>query len=197
MTRNPPYDRDTALEAAETLFRHKGYHATSLKDLEVALNMRPGSIYAAFKSKENLFLLALDRYARKEQASLACQLEEGQEALQIVQAHIRAIAAEWAAEEFGGCFLVNTLLEVTPEQDTIRDRAQTLAREVQSAFRDTFQHAIDAGELPADTDPAALAQWYQMQVFGLRVLCSMTLNCADIIDAAESVAQSIENKRAA
>lgn len=31
-------------------------------DLETALNMKPGSIYAAFTNKETLHLLALERY---------------------------------------------------------------------------------------------------------------------------------------
>ena len=33
MARAASYDRDTAIEAAMTLFWRKGYHATSLKDL--------------------------------------------------------------------------------------------------------------------------------------------------------------------
>ncbi|MGV8985829.1 MAG: TetR/AcrR family transcriptional regulator [Cypionkella sp.] len=61
MTRAAPYDRDTALNAAVSLFWNKGFHATSLKDLETTLHMNPGSIYAAFSSKENLYLLALER----------------------------------------------------------------------------------------------------------------------------------------
>ena len=68
MTRMPAYDRDAALEAAIRLFWAKGYHATSLKDLENALNMRPGSIYAAFKSKQALFLAAMERYFEKMQS---------------------------------------------------------------------------------------------------------------------------------
>ncbi|MDO7728229.1 MAG: TetR/AcrR family transcriptional regulator, partial [Loktanella sp.] len=62
MTRAQPYNRDAAIDAAMTLFWQKGYHATSLKDLEGALSMKPGSIYAAFSSKENLFNLSLERY---------------------------------------------------------------------------------------------------------------------------------------
>ena len=44
MSRSAPYDRDTALAAAMDLFWEKGFHATSLKDLETALEMKPGSI---------------------------------------------------------------------------------------------------------------------------------------------------------
>ena len=55
MARKAGYDREKVLDKALELFWAKGYHGTSLKDLEVALDMRPGSIYAAFGSKEALF----------------------------------------------------------------------------------------------------------------------------------------------
>ena len=58
MARAAPYDRDATLDAAMSLFWERGYHATSLKDLEAALSMKPGSIYAAFKSTSWPTLLA-------------------------------------------------------------------------------------------------------------------------------------------
>ena len=73
MARTASYDRDQALDAAMTLFWLKGYHATSLKDLEGALKMKPGSIYAAFQSKEALFRATLERYC----ARMAKDLDAG------------------------------------------------------------------------------------------------------------------------
>ena len=64
MGRPPSYDRDTALDTAMHLFWRQGYQGTSLKDLENALSMRPGSIYAAFHSKEALYRECLARYNR-------------------------------------------------------------------------------------------------------------------------------------
>jgi len=63
MPRQPLHDRQRSLGRAVDIFWAQGFHATSLKDLERALDMRPGSIYAAFGSKEGLFNEALDRYA--------------------------------------------------------------------------------------------------------------------------------------
>ncbi|MGB2139878.1 MAG: helix-turn-helix domain-containing protein, partial [Psychrobacter sp.] len=51
MSRTTLYNRQEALDRAVKLFWHKGFHATSLKDIEQALDMRPGSIYAAFGNK--------------------------------------------------------------------------------------------------------------------------------------------------
>ena len=62
MPRTPQFHRETALNNALQLFWRQGYHATSMKDIEEAMDMRPGSIYAAFGNKESLFKEALDSY---------------------------------------------------------------------------------------------------------------------------------------
>ena len=59
MARHARYDRKTALEKAVGLFWEKGYHGSSMKQIEQALDMRPGSIYATFGSKDGLFSEAL------------------------------------------------------------------------------------------------------------------------------------------
>ena len=70
MPRKAAFDRHAALERAMTLFWTRGYAGTSLKDVEAALDMRPGSIYAAFGSKENLFRSALTLYGERSRAAL-------------------------------------------------------------------------------------------------------------------------------
>ncbi|MBC7184501.1 MAG: helix-turn-helix transcriptional regulator, partial [Marinobacter sp.] len=59
MARHARYDRKTALGKAVGLFWEKGYHGSSMKQIEQALDMRPGSIYATFGSKDGLFSEAL------------------------------------------------------------------------------------------------------------------------------------------
>ncbi|MDA6076603.1 helix-turn-helix domain containing protein [Edwardsiella anguillarum] len=58
------HNRDAALQQAVALFWRRGYFATSMKEIEQALNMRPGSIYAAFGNKAALFSSALTRYTQ-------------------------------------------------------------------------------------------------------------------------------------
>src|SRR5215475_13264083 len=56
------FDRDAALEAAMLLFWRKGYGETSMPDLCEAMGVRSPSLYAAFGSKEALYLEAVERY---------------------------------------------------------------------------------------------------------------------------------------
>src|ERR1700733_15269525 len=56
------FDIDRALERAMELFWRQGYEGTSLADLTRELGVTRPSLYAAFESKEGLFLKALDLY---------------------------------------------------------------------------------------------------------------------------------------
>ena len=58
------FDRNAALEAAMVLFWRKGFSATSMTDLCEAMGVSSPSLYAAFGSKEALYLEALEHYVR-------------------------------------------------------------------------------------------------------------------------------------
>ena len=58
------FDRDAALEAAMLLFWRKGFAATSMSDLCDAMGISSPSLYAAFGSKEALYLEAVEHYVR-------------------------------------------------------------------------------------------------------------------------------------
>src|ERR1700753_840134 len=63
MGRPREFDREAALEAALQLFWRKGYLATSMNDLCEAMGIRSPSLYAAFGSKEDLYVEAVQRYS--------------------------------------------------------------------------------------------------------------------------------------
>lgn len=58
------FDRDKALQDAMLLFWRQGYLATSMNDLCEAMHIRSPSLYAAFGSKEDLYLEAVKLYTR-------------------------------------------------------------------------------------------------------------------------------------
>src|SRR3984957_21258566 len=56
------FDREAALQAAMLAFWRKGFAAASMNDLCDAMGIRSPSLYAAFGSKEALYLEAIERY---------------------------------------------------------------------------------------------------------------------------------------
>src|SRR3954470_19679821 len=56
------WDRAEVLASAMRLFRYRGYLGASVRDIEEATGLHPGSLYRVFQSKEGLFCAALDAY---------------------------------------------------------------------------------------------------------------------------------------
>lgn len=168
MKRARPYDRDTALDAALDLFWTKGYHATSLKDLEAALNMKPGSIYAAFSSKEALFLSALERYFHQNQSGLRSMAEEAESPLQGLADQLRSLGRDGGLE-CRACMLIKTLLDATSSETAIAAQTRLYLDQMKAEFAAVFGLAKSRGELPPDADCDRLARKYQSDIMALKI----------------------------
>ncbi|WCR15087.1 TetR/AcrR family transcriptional regulator [Paracoccus seriniphilus] len=169
MARTPSYDREQALDAAMTLFWRKGYHATSLKDLETTLRMKPGSIYAAFQSKEALFRATLDRYAARMADDMQATVSGADSALTGLQKQLLSLADLTPRDKPStACMLVKSLLEVSQEGE-LRDIVRTHLDRVQQSLTEAVRAAQDAGELPQSLEPERVARRLQTYIFGLKI----------------------------
>lgn len=196
MARTASYDRDTALDAAMSLFWAKGYHATSLKDLEATLNMKPGSIYAAFSSKENLYLLALKRYFETFRAKFCEQMEQAPSPLTGLADNFRSYARlseEDAARQ--ACMLTKTLVDTRSTDPAIAERTRDYLARMREEMAAIFEKAKALGELPSDADPNRLARRYQANVAALRFELHQGAAEQEIAALAEDMAQEIERLR--
>lgn len=169
MARTASYDRDAALTAAMTLFWTKGFHATSLKDLEAVLGMKPGSIYAAFQSKEALFRATLDRYADRMTAELQALIAQSGSPVMALRQHLEGLADLTPCDRPStACMLVKSLLEV-PQDGELRAFIVAHLDRVEQLIGTALQTAQAVGELPAEADTARLARRIQTYIFGLKV----------------------------
>lgn len=170
MARAAAYDREKALDAALNLFWAKGYNATSLKDLEEALGMRPGSIYVAFHSKEALFRATLDRYADRMVNDLSARLDASGSMLDVLRDYLLSLGGlDPQGKPSTACMLVKSLLEISTGNPELRGVVLTHLARVEEAMAQGFERARQAGEIAPNTDPARLARRMQTYVFGLKV----------------------------
>ncbi len=167
MPRRPSFDRQELIERARDVFWKQGWAGTSLKDLEKILDLRPGSFYAAFGSKDALYELALDSYAG-----------EGKSRLKALAAEIGPLAAlkahpKWVAtnkqNEVRACMLAKTFLELHASNHPLAARASAHLASMEALFTDLFAQAQKAGEISVEHDPAKLARRYQSDLLGMRV----------------------------
>lgn len=152
------------------LFWEKGYHATSLKDLEAALSMKPGSIYAAFTSKENLYLESLERYFLQGRETVETLLAEAPSPMGALADHLRHYVVPQARLGRGrSCMIVKTLIDATTRDQAIARRAGVYLDAMRDAFAEGFARAIRLKELPEHADPDRLARRYQANIAALRI----------------------------
>ncbi|MEC9434246.1 MAG: TetR family transcriptional regulator [Pseudomonadota bacterium] len=197
--------REAALGAALALFRRTGWRATSTRELERALDMRPGSIYAAFGSKLGLYREALDRYAATtgEEYDRAV---DGRGPLAGLAEFARAVGRRMAGPPQGrACLLVRTLMECAGAEPELRAEADRLLARFEARLAARFEAARAEGELPPDADPARLARRMQARLMGLRAYaqredCGATVAMREGAGAAaqelaEELAEEIEAMR--
>jgi AcrR family transcriptional regulator len=154
------YDPATALAQATAVFWNQGYAETSLDDLSRAMGMNRPSLYGAFGDKKSLYLAALAQYGEAGRQAIERALGQPESLRAALQRFYAAAIDLYLTGEEGarGCLLIGTATTEAVLDPEIRAalRDSLLGFEAQVAAR--LQHAKDAGDLPADAHPAALAK---------------------------------------
>lgn len=198
MARHARYERKTALEKAVGLFWEKGYHGSSMKQIEQALDMRPGSIYATFGSKDGLFSEALAAYAEQGGRELALHLKGFDSIVEGLQEHLRGIASSCGDENAApsrACLIVKTLLESSNTHPALADQANSILAAIEQSIAELLEQARVKGELVQSTDSRRLARLLQAQIMGLRSMGERNLDPQTMRNLGDDVAAILDGYR--
>jgi AcrR family transcriptional regulator len=155
------FDRDTALETAMHVFWERGYEAASISDLTSAMGITPPSLYTAFGDKEQLFLEAIERYALGYGSAGARALNEEPTARGAIERWLLEAANELTQPcHPKGCMVVMAATNCSAAAERVQDALLLRRTEAIANVGRRIQGGIDGGELPADTDPQDLANFY-------------------------------------
>ncbi|MGO4293254.1 TetR/AcrR family transcriptional regulator [Chitinophaga sp. RAB17] len=166
MARLKEFDPEERLEKAKQLFWAKGYNATSMKDLVVAMKLNPGSIYDTFGGKEQLFLECLKRYSAEK---LSAFQEGGQmtgSPLEVLENMLRKGAAA-ILKDGKACLVVKSCFELGRKNKEVHAIITAQANGIIAVFEELLEKAQQAGEIAADKDPKDLARFLYMGYNGL------------------------------
>ncbi|MEZ9832228.1 TetR/AcrR family transcriptional regulator [Vibrio breoganii] len=170
------FDRDDVINKAKDLYWEKGYHGTSMRALQDALDMRPGSIYAAFGSKDNLFKEAIQRYAEEGGEILNHSLESSDSNIGGLKKFIKTIIIDGRESAPSGmCMVVKSVAELTEtDNPELLALAKQLLGNVEAELASILTKAMEAGEIRSGKDPIELARYVQVQIIGLRTFARAT-----------------------
>ncbi|MFD8721216.1 TetR/AcrR family transcriptional regulator [Streptomyces sp. NPDC059629] len=169
MARIREFDMDQAVDRAMDLFWRRGYAETSLQDLLKELSIGSGSFYAAFGSKEQLYIRSLDRYISVQGGDLEATLDGTPGIRPAVRRVLTSLIEADLADPTRGCLVVNTATECG-DQPLAADRVSTAIRQVESSLAGALERAQARGEISPEKNPGELARFLTTFIQGIRIV---------------------------
>ncbi|MAI36005.1 TetR/AcrR family transcriptional regulator [Alteromonas sp.] len=162
------YAQEDAVEKATILFWKKGFQGSGMRDIQQALDMRPGSIYARFQNKEGLFKLVVEQYVAHSKDKLQNVAESDTPLLSLREFFKTALINPDELRYMRQCLLVKSITEL----ELIGDLGKKAVLEgmvlLNNSFANIIEKAIETKELQDTTPVAFAADWLQNQFVGLR-----------------------------
>jgi TetR/AcrR family transcriptional repressor of nem operon len=171
MARPREFDEAAVMDAAIDRFWHRGYEATSVRDLAACMGISGPSLYNSFGNKRKLFAMALERYLEQSARARIRRLEATLPPKQAVRRFIEEII-ERSLNDRGrrGCFLINSALEVAPHDKALGALIADRLGEIETFFRKSIEAAQADGTVPPNRSSEDLARLLLGVLLGIRVL---------------------------
>ena len=184
------FDIDVALEQALLLFWRKGYLGTSLTDLTEAMGINRPSLYAAFGNKETLFRKALDRYRDQRATYVRDALEEPTVRRVIERMMQGVVDLVTNPDNPSSCLVAQSLLACADPDDPLHQELVERRAADELVIRDRFERAVSEGDLPPDSDPAALARFVLPVNSGLSVQAAGGASRTELLQIVQTALQA-------
>src|SRR3954452_22562197 len=145
--------RRTILLAAAELATTRGLEGLSIGELARHIGMSKSSLYAHFKSKEELELATIETAAEIFVRDVLGPAGESPGGLPRVLALSEAFLRHLERRVFpGGCFFATVAVQLASRPGRPHDRVMALQRRWLDQFAEALRQAVAGGELPRDTD---------------------------------------------
>lgn len=181
------FDRDAALTAATRLFWERGYEATSVGELTEAMDIRPGSLYAAFGDKKSLFREVVHSYGRSPVgAFMGVALDEEPTAQGAFTRILREAAVVYTDPSHpAGCLTISAATNVTPQDAEVAAFLRDLRNRNLDVFQARLETARQAGELPSTANPRAMAAYFAAVIQGMSQRACDGATATELTETAE------------
>ena len=169
MANKVKFERENVIRVASQLFWEKGFTATSTRDLQEAINMRPGSIYAAFGSKEGLYSESLKDYTVQMKSQIDGFLASSDTVTGGLRAFVENVIIKTKdCSPSAICRLVKANSEFAEKDASLYELSLDLSAKFEAYLTTLFAQAIKNNELSSNLTALEYAQFFQVQFTGLR-----------------------------
>lgn len=193
MARPIQFDRNDVLNRALGLFWSDGYGASSIRRLLNVMNLNRGSLYSSFTDKRTLFSEALDFYFKSIFLALLkpklIEIEDPAESIREFFYH--ALLHEDPKILSKGCFLFNTVSELSNTEPDLANDANNYLFEIRDMFARRLEEAKSTGLVDSSGSSEAQANYLMGVLAGLRLQCKMGLGKEEIKKTIDKALNSV------
>ena len=171
------------IEAASGLWHARSYADVGVNEICDVADVRKGSFYHFFSSKQELAVAVIDRHWREASETIVMPvLASGETPMAQIQEITVRIAGQMGrfTDEFGlmpGCPFGNLASELSTIDGPVRERLKRLFATQQDLLQQLLDGAVAAGELPEGTDTGEAARAMQAYIEGVLL---MSKNADDV-----------------
>lgn len=169
-----PTGKERLIKSAAQLFHARSYASVGVNDLCEHADVRRGSFYYYFPSKEALALAVLEHEAREltedvfEPAfgDVGTPLNGFERLLERLHDY-HTLRIEQESGSVGGCPIANLAQELGSQYEDIREKAAEIMEGFTTAYERAIADAVAQGELPPDVDLRLTAERVRAYVQGV------------------------------
>ncbi|OYD82104.1 TetR/AcrR family transcriptional regulator [Azospirillum brasilense] len=171
MARPRKFDETAVLDAAVDRFWTQGYEATSTRELADSMHMTLASMHNAFGDKRALFRRALEHYLDGSLRARIARHEAAASPATAIAGFLRESIERSLGDGCGrGCLLVNSALEVTPDDPDMSDFLNAELTTIEDFFRRCIVKGRRSGAIPVGIPDDDAARLLFSSLLGIRVL---------------------------
>ena len=152
MPRNPIPVKERLIETASRLFYEQGYNSTGINQILKEAGVAKASMYDHFQSKEDICIAYLKQMDEQFVYNLTQYVNQREVGKAKVLAVFDFLSDFYNAENFRGCWCLNTMAEIPQDDERIkaeiRSQKQSLREIIQQLVSENLE--VKAGDTLAD-----------------------------------------------
>lgn len=153
------------------VFWEKGYEATSMQDLVLAMGINRGSLYDTFRDKRQLFLAAIAHYSDTLVKQATDRLQTPGAARQAIEEYFEDLVDCIVNSPCcRGCLMTNSIVELSSHDPEIAASLKKTLIRLEDSFYTALVRARDRQEISSAQDLRSLARYLTASAQGLQVI---------------------------
>lgn len=163
MTKNSKTTKDRILDAAMSIFSHKGYYDTHLDEIADASDSSKGSIYFHFPNKEKLFISLVDQFADVIERNVTEAIESEPAGMKRVQMAIESVLETFGKYRRPAKIL---LVQAVGLGNVFEKKRMEVTDRFANLIQTYLQEAIDVGDI-AEVDSEVVAHAWMGAIYNV------------------------------